>query len=369
MGRFAFGSSVACYRRESVGWNYRGMGSYSWSVVGAGPAGIAAVGRLLDHGVAGKEIAWIDPEFGAGDLGAKWRAVPSNTHVGLFLDYLNASASFRFGQAPPFELGTVDPGQTCPLRMVADPLVWVSGQLREEVVPLPTVATELWLRDRRWTVRTGEGDLTSKNVVLAIGSVPRKLSHTGLEEIPIEAALDPGRLALLALDGATVAVFGSSHSSMIALPNLLETRVRKVINFYRSPLKYAVYLQDWILFDDTGLKGQAARWARENIDGTYPPRLDRCSVNSREFGERLRECSHVVYTVGFERRQLPVTPQWGPLNYDASNGILAPGLFGIGIAFPEYRFNPLGSGEYRVGLYKFIEMLDGVLPLWLRYST
>ena len=345
------------------------MGSYSWAVVGAGPAGIAAVGRLLDHGVAGKEIAWIDPEFGAGDLGAKWRAVSSNTRAGLFVDYLNASASFRFRRAPPFELTTIDPEQTCPLRMVADPLVWVSSRLFDQVTALSTMATELWLRDRRWTVRTGLGDITSKNVVLAVGSVPRKLSYSGIDEIPIEAALDPGRLALLALDGATVAVFGSSHSSMIALPNLLETPVRKVINFYRSPLKYAVYLKDWILFDDTGLKGQAALWARENIDGTYPSRLDRCLVNSPEFSERLQECSHVVYTVGFERRRLPATPQWGPLNYDASNGILAPGLFGIGIAFPEYRINPLGSGEYRVGLYKFIEMLDGALPLWLRYRT
>lgn len=345
------------------------MDTYSWAVVGAGPAGIAAVGRLLDHGIAGNEIAWIDPGFGAGDVGGKWRVVSSNTKVGLFLDYLNASPSFRFDEAPAFELTTLDPEQTCALGMVADPLVWATRRLCERVVPLRTVATELTLQDRRWTVHTESGKLRSTNVILAIGSVPKSLSYPGLEEIPLEVALDPGELSQLALDGATVAVFGSSHSSMIALPNLLQTPVRKVINFYRSPLKYAVYLKDWILFDDTGLKGEAARWARENIDGTYPPRLHRCWVDGPEFGERLQECSHVVYTVGFERRQLPLTPQWGPLTYDDSNGILAPGLFGIGIAFPEYRINPLGSGEYRVGLYKFMQLLDDALPLWLRYST
>lgn len=345
------------------------MTEYSWAVIGAGPAGIAAVGRLLDHGIDGNEIVWIDPEFGAGDLGGKWRAVSSNTQVKLFLDYVNASPSFRFGQAPPFELGTLDPEQTCPLGMVADPLVWISGQLCDRVVPLRTTATELALQDRRWTVRTEQGDVTAKNVILAVGSVPKRLSHPGLEEIPLEVALDPARLEQLALDGATVAVFGSSHSSMIALPNLLATPVRKVINFYRSPLRYAVYLEDWILFDDTGLKGEAARWARENIDGTYPERLDRCWVDSPGFGERLRECSHVVYTVGFQRRGLPATPQWGPLDYDPRTGILAPGLFGVGIAFPEYRVNPLGSGEYRVGLHKFMQRLDDALPLWLRYGT
>jgi hypothetical protein len=342
---------------------------YGWAVIGAGPAGIAAVGRLLDHGVAGDEIVWIDPEFGAGDLGAKWRSVPSNTQVGLFLDYLNASPSFRFGQAPPFALSALDPEQTCPLGMVAEPLVWISEHLGERVETMRTTARELSLHDRRWTVCTDHGDITSKNVIVAVGSVPLKLNHSGLEEIPIETALDPAKLEHLALDGATVAVFGSSHSSMIALPNLLAAQALKVINFYRSPLKYAVYLNDWILFDDTGLKGQAAEWARENVDGTHPERLERCWVNSPEFGERLQECTHVVYTVGFAPRRLPATPQWGPLKYDASNGILAPGLFGVGIAFPEYRINPLGSGEYRVGLHKFMQLLDEALPLWLRYST
>ena len=43
------------------------MTQYSWTVIGAGPAGIAAVGRLLDHGIVGEQIAWIDPEFDIAD--------------------------------------------------------------------------------------------------------------------------------------------------------------------------------------------------------------------------------------------------------------------------------------------------------------
>jgi cation diffusion facilitator CzcD-associated flavoprotein CzcO len=60
--------------------------TYVWTVIGAGPAGIAAVGKLLDRGIADKDIAWIDPAFAAGDIGAKWRSVSSNTKVGTFLD-------------------------------------------------------------------------------------------------------------------------------------------------------------------------------------------------------------------------------------------------------------------------------------------
>ena len=165
------------------------------------------------------------------------------------------------------------------------------------------------------------------------------------------------------LAGHQVAVFGSSHSAMIVLPNLLANPVAKVINFYRSPLEYAVYLKGWTLFDDVGLKGQAACWARENIDGTLPERLERCWVGSPEFEETLATCDHVVYTVGFERRKFPLTSQWGPLEYNAFNGILAPGLFGVGIAYPQYKTDPLGFGQYRYSqLPSLFQLCAGFFP-------
>ncbi|MEB3023827.1 FAD/NAD(P)-binding protein [[Mycobacterium] crassicus] len=345
------------------------MTEISWAVIGAGPAGIAAVGKLLDHGVAGEEIVWIDPDFAAGDFGTKWHAVPGNTQVSLFLDYLNASPSFRFAEAPPFELNNIDPQQTCLLGVVAEPLVWISQHLCERVKPVKAVATELALRNRQWIIRTDTDEIVAKNVILAVGSTPKKLDHPHVEEIPIEVALDPKKLENLSLDGATIAVFGSSHSTMVALPNLLATPARKLVNFYQSPTKYAVYFDDYIQFDDTGLKGKAAQWARENIDGTLPERLERYWVNSPEFSDQLQACTHAVYTVGFARRQLPATPQWGTLDYDPSNGILAPGLFGVGIAFPEYRTDPFGAGQYRIGLSKFMQRLESALPLWLRYGA
>lgn len=344
------------------------MTSYAWAVIGAGPAGVAAVGRLLDHGVAAEKIAWVDPAFAGGDIGQKWRSVSSNTHVGLFLEYFNGSKSFRFDEAPPMPLREIDPQETCALGLVAEPLVWITEHLREQVITFTTTATALYLENRRWRIETEHDDIVATNVILAVGAVAKKLDHPGLDEIPVEVALDPEKLAREPLQGATIAVFGSSHSSMIVLPNLLRHPVKRVINFYRSPLKYAVYFDDWILFDDTGLKGQAAVWARENIDGVLPERLERYWVSSPEFTEQLARCDRAVYTVGFERRQLPETPQWGPLDYNRTNGILAPGLFGVGIAFPQYAEDPYGYGQFRVGLKKFMDYLDTVLPLWLSYG-
>jgi Pyridine nucleotide-disulphide oxidoreductase len=345
------------------------MAPYAWTVIGAGPAGIAAVGRLLDHGIPDEKIAWIDPDFGAGDVGQKWRPVSSNTIVGTFLEYMNGCAAFRFADAPPLPLREVDPEETCALALVAEPLLWITEHLRERVHVFQTTATALTLARRQWEIQTENQELTSENVILAVGAVPRSLDYPQLEEIPVEVALDPEKLAEQQLEGATVAVFGSSHSSMIVLPHLLRHPVAKVVNFYRSPLKYAVYLDDWILFDDTGLKGRAAEWARENIDGVYPERLERYWVSGPEFEEKLQACDRVVYTVGFERRKLPETPQWGPLDYNQQNGIIAPGLFGLGIAFPEYAEDPYGYGQYRVGLKKFMDYLNSVLPLWMVYRT
>jgi len=342
---------------------------YQWTIVGAGPAGIVTVGRLIDHGINPEEIAWIDPAFAAGDLGGNWRAVSSNTNVSLFLDYLNSSPSFRYADAPHFAINDLDPHETCLLGTIADPLLWISQHLSESVHTRRTIARELTLADGQWTMKTDDGQLTSQNVVLAVGSTPNALDYEGLTEIPVEVALDPEKLAKEDLDGATVAVFGSSHSTMIALPNLLDTPVGKVINFYRGPLRYAVQFPDWMLHDDIGLKGHAARWARKNIDGTYPPRLERCSIKSPEFESKLATCDRVVYTVGFERRHTVKTPQWGQLDYNASSGIIAPGLFGLGIAYPHYKLDPLGAGQYRVGLEKFMRDLNQLLPIWLRYST
>ena len=109
------------------------------------------------------KIAWIDPAFAAGDLGQKWRSVSSNTIVGTFLEYLNGSAAFRFSEAPPLPLQEVDPEETCALALVADPLVWVTEQLREQVHVFQTTATALYLESRQWRIR----DRRTKKLSLA----------------------------------------------------------------------------------------------------------------------------------------------------------------------------------------------------------
>lgn len=92
-------------------------------------------------------------------------------------------------------------------------------------------ATALYLENRRWRIETERDDIVASNVILAVGAVAKRLHYPELDEIPVEVALDPEKLAREPLRGATVGVFGSSHSSMIVLPNLLRHPVERVINF------------------------------------------------------------------------------------------------------------------------------------------
>ncbi|MHB1946524.1 MAG: FAD-dependent oxidoreductase [Gammaproteobacteria bacterium] len=343
--------------------------THQWAVIGAGPAGIAAVGKLIDNGISPKEIAWVDPSFSVGDFGTLWRNVSSNTKADLFLKFLNASAAFDYQNSPKdFALNHAPRNKTCELRLMGEPLQWVTNHLKEKVHALTGFAEKLSLRKRTWHIELTNGTLQATNVILAMGAEAKSLALPAPAIIPLHDALDTERLNNHLDTQDTIAVFGSSHSAVLVLKNLVETAVKRIINFYRSPFIYAVYLDDWILFDDIGLKGSAAEWAHQNLDGEMPTKLTRFYSNQENIDRHLPQCTKVVYAVGFERRTLPVIDDMPHLDYMEQSGIIAPGLFGLGVAFPEGKYDRLGTLEYRVGLWKFMDYLHRVMPIWLKYS-
>jgi len=343
--------------------------SFDWAIIGAGPAGIAAVGKLIDHGIAPRKIAWIDPEFTVGDFGTKWRKVSSNTKVALFLKFFEDCASFQYSAAPDFAINQADPEKTCLLELAAEPLQWITDHLKDKIHAIHGKVQHLTLYDRHWHITLAESTLRAKNVVVTTGAEPKSLSFPGIEEIHLTTALDPNQLKAACHKDDVVAVFGASHSAIIILKSLLEEcHVKKVINFYLSPLRYAVYLDDEILFDDTGLKGTTAEWAREHINGTLPSKLERVVSSEEAIRANLPLCNKAIYATGFQKRLIPVDGML-TLEYNNRNGIIAPGLFGLGIAFPEAKTDRFGTLEYRVGLWKFMDYLNRVMPVWLKYGT
>lgn len=344
--------------------------SYEWAVIGAGPAGIAAVAKLLDEGILAEKIAWIDPKFKVGDFGQLWCNLPSNTRVALFLQFLNAIPIFgACTKGKNYPLDSSDPTQTCQLGLMAEPLQDITHHLKSLVHAVIDTAQALHLQGRTWHIELqNSNNFQAEKVILATGAEPKQLSH-GLPVIPLQDAMDADKIKPKLQKNDTVAVFGSSHSAILVLQNLVNNKVTRIVNFFRSPLRYAVHLEDWILFDDSGLKGQTADWARENIDGHQPHNLERYYSNEENIEQHLPQCTKAVYAIGFEPRHLPVIKNLGPIHYDPRSGIIAPGLFGLGIAYPEARENRLGMTEYRVGLWKFMQYLHEILPIWMRYKT
>ncbi|HAT1978885.1 pyridine nucleotide-disulfide oxidoreductase [Legionella pneumophila] len=343
---------------------------FQWSVVGAGPAGIAAVGKLLDYGVMPSEILWIDPHFEVGDFGQLWRHVSSNTKVRLFSGFLHAVRSFGYKEVSrDFHLSRLDPDDTCMLRDVVEPLQWVTQAVMNKVIAEKAIVHKISMSGGWRTLYTGSKQYRAKNVILAPGAVPSSLDYPDMNTVPFDIAIDKERLASFIDRNEVYGVFGSSHSAIIIIRYLVELGVKKVINFYRSPCRYAIDMGDWILFDNTGLKGDTAAWARKCIDGFLPDNLVRYYANKLNVAKYLPQCNRVIYAVGFEKRNTIQIDDFEEVKHNPHLGILGPGLFGLGIAYPELKTDPFGNNEHQVGLWKFMVYLEKVLPIWFKYHV
>lgn len=341
---------------------------YKVAVVGAGPAGLAVLSTLLDMGHT--SILWLDPHFNAGRL-STYTEVPSNTKVKLFQQYVTTSPSLnRYSKPALAQFHDQDPDRGCSLGLAVHMVKTLTDAIREQEIQrvrcAQTFLKELRFLDGKWHLDSGD---VVDQVYLATGSAPSKyeFKHPGtVTEIDLDLALKPSALPGLVSESDTVGVVGSSHSAMLALRNLVECKVRpkQIINFYRSPLLYAQYMDDWILYDNTGLKGEVAEWARKEIDtGNLEKQgiVSRVCVKELTLDEQValwRGCTKLVQAVGFSQNALPRIVINGEelvdIEYDPLNGRIADGLFGYGIAFPEETTDPHGNRELAVGLWKFM---------------
>ncbi|KAK3335625.1 pyridine nucleotide-disulfide oxidoreductase-domain-containing protein [Cercophora scortea] len=399
----------------TVGRLFARLHHVSAVVVGSGPAGVATVGNLLEQLGEGGKVAWIDPAFRGGRVNRKYREVPSNTQVGLFLAYADAVKPFQeISKAAPkpnalTALEELPQNQTCSLHQAGDMIQLLTDGLTKHDRVESCVGR---VDSAKWDAATSTWTLTVRDyankkdvvrsaplVVYCTGSSPTTVAlptpfSSSLRLLDLDTALKPSALArnLPADRSLRIGVMGSSHSAILVLMNLVhlaQTSHRKlrVRWFARSPeLKYAEYRDGWILYDNTGLKGDAAKFAREQLDGdalkTSPAgrvitRVDCSGGAEREqkaLAAELPECEYVVQAVGFSRDPLPRMESVGEgvvFDHvtggftDATTGEKVEGLFGAGIAFPEKTVDPEGNVEYAVGFMKFMRFLKKVVPAWV----
>lgn len=370
--------------------------TFNAAVIGAGPAGIASIGVLLDKLGADARILWFDPEFAAGRL-SLYPQVPSNTRVCLFSKFARAFQSFHpeTNRVLNEMERECDPQKGCkldwPRRLCLQLTETLCRDPRVQAIRGKVISCERQ-PNSQWQVKanrqsgnastdspSGAKVFLAEKVILATGSHPRSLDLPN--RIDLEDALDPGKLAVALKDVSCVAVWGSSHSAMLVLMNLIRDhpQVRTVYNFYRSSLVFAsipdpIGAPDCILNDNTGLKGEVADWVRSwcgeakwdgqvgSVEEFLSGRLIRICVNDRTGGKdttvaRFPLVQANIAAVGYVRNPLPRLPEQVDPSQYTENGQIGDGLFGFGIAFPE----KLEGGDLAVGMWKFMKYIQRCL--------
>ncbi|KAH6877068.1 pyridine nucleotide-disulfide oxidoreductase-domain-containing protein [Thelonectria olida] len=394
-------------------------------VVGGGPCGLAVVGNLLEQRPQQRQL-WVDPAFKAGRVGAQYREVPSNTKVDLFLDFATAVAPFRQildsakGPDAVTALRSLPRNEGCELGYAADLCLMLTDGVARRFDNVQqhhgrVTAATFDKNTSLWTaVLDGKRHVSTSKLVLCTGSCPIEDSQSitelpaGLKTVHLDVALKPSQLAKTVKPDSTVAVVGASHSAILVLMNLYNlaatTHPKLRIKWFtrHKDLRYAQYMDGWILYDNTGLKGQAAQWARDNLEEAsfknspvskvvtklWTPPDDEDAIYQAE----LPSCSHFVQAIGYQRNPLPelglaekagARPLPLSVHHDDSTGRFftypsdsdrqgrqyVPGLFGAGIAFPERVTDPAGNTEHAVGFWKFMKFLKKTVPEWANASN
>ena len=342
---------------------------FEWAIVGAGPAGIVSVGVLCDLGVPAETIAWIDPVFNVGRLGQFYMNVPGNAKNKMYVDFLKVCKTFQEVHSPALDtLYNANPEECGVLSIVVQPLQDITDYLRTKICSFVGIMDFLSFENGVWIIGSEGKVISSRHVILATGSHPKALDYPIDTVIPLDYALDKATLNTLITPEDSVAVVGSAHSAILVMKHLTELQVKKIVNFFNRPITYAVDMGTWTLNNTYGLKGTAAQWAREVLEGNPPAYLFRYINNEENRALHLSECNKIVYAIGYEKNSLPLASDAPELNFDPDTGIVGPRIFGIGIAFPGSYIDPAGEKHQLIGLSSFMKYDKKVIPSWVDNS-
>lgn len=324
-----------------------------WTVIGAGPTGIMAVGLILDSGVPAHEVVWIDEAFTVGRMGAWYTQVPGNGRVEQYIAFIDRCTLFKSVQSDAIQhLYSLPLEHTPALEVLVNPLRDITHYLQTRVITVKDRMTNLDYRNNQWHVSTQTTAITSEHVVLATGAHPKTITLEGVQQIPLDEALDKNKLAQHIVEQDCVGVIGSGHSAVLLLKYLTELPVTRIVHFFKKPIVYPVQTRMGIAWQEAGLKGDVARWAKTVLEVNPPKNLIRILNTPQALQEFLPQCTKVIYAAGFERNELPAINGDSTIyeRYDRHSGLIAPNLHGVGIAFPQQKVDPIGNIELLVGL-------------------
>ena len=180
--------------------------------------------------------------------------------------------------------------------------------------------------------------------------------------IPLDIALDAGRLGNYVKKGQSVMVFGLNHSGTLVLANLAQFCSR-IYGVYRGPKPFIFGRDD----EYDGIKQEAAVIADNILAGGMPS----CTLLSLTDSEKdvtriIRYCDYVIYCVGFKQRGLSIKNEGVIVElsaYNSTTAQLAEGVFiwCYGAGFPN-KTDYKGRIHYDVGIPSFVNYMLRTFP-------
>ena len=330
-------------------------------IIGAGASGILLSLLLQQFGLPTNDFCIIDPHFDGGDLQRKWPNVISNTPWSATTD------AFR-RCLPSLDLPKwskeLPPDQPTPLRTIAKLLRDLFHAAKFQTVR-GTVQRTIWKpEDGTWIVYvqsgTGITEINATRILFAQGSIPKHYDMP-IPSIPLEVALDVDRIKTYVKPSDQVIVFGTNHSGIVALKNLIDSGVDKIVGVHKG-LKPFIWARDG---EYQGLKLDGAAIADSIISGKYPSVRLVSYDNTPNLIRETRNATWVIYATGFQPdttiRVSDESTDISHREYDPNTGVLknAPNAWGFGIAYPSQA--PDGI-HYDVGISSFLEHFYKQIP-------
>jgi len=328
-------------------------------IIGAGISGLLLILLLAETSIPLNSVYIIDPYFDGGDLFRKWSSVISNTPWSVTITniqkYIPSAKIPKWALALPFDKPT--------------PVFMIAKLIRECAEPVLKQVNCIYGNaiSANWSSNTSRYRVSIQKeqstvsidvsgVCLTHGSQQKELDIS-IPSIPLDIALDCNRLSKYIEHDSKVIVFGTRHSGVHVLKNLVDCNANSIIGLYKG-VKPFIWARDG---EYDGIKMDAALIADEIIAGKYPSIQLLSTSNLSAILREVRSADWVVYAIGFEPRNLlQITNDGVPITkieYDSSGKILkCLSMWGFGIAYPSQA--PDGI-HWDVGVSSFLEHIHG----------
>lgn len=336
-------------------------------VIGAGSAGIATIGALLNKQLDKSHILWIDPSFTNGNLN-NYNNIPANTKNKLLKRFFYSSKYFYYSDIKN-RIIEYNPPDTPPLMAdLLNDLHYITLNLMTQVTCCQDSVDKIHYNTNtmKWDIISHNNTFIGRNVILATGAIPKTLDIK-CTSISDQYILNKPIDKLCTTD-STFCVIGNSHTAILVLKKLYDYGIKNIKCLYRTPIIYAVDMGDWIKNCNNGLKGVASDFAK-----TIPfTNIKMVKVNNiEEIQNEVNGYDYVVQCIGYKNNNSlklyknDICQNYSGYNNTSGtiNGFEECNIWGVGIGFPEQITTLNNTHEFNIGLDVWMEYIKRILDI------